>query len=187
MKPTRWHGRVEGAQDCCAHPGCDEPGEFKAPLAPSSFDGPGAWRFLCLDHIREHNARYNYFAGMSPEEISDAQSPMAGWERSTRAFAGAGADPAPAWSDFADPLEAIGGRFGRRRGTAPSRFTKNESRALSVLGLGEDCDLTAVRRRYSALVRRYHPDKNGGDRAHEARLGAVIEAYQSLRKARAFA
>ena len=119
--------------------GCGAPGEFKAPLSPSSFDGPGSWRFLCLDHVREHNARYNFFDGMSAEEITDAQSPLAGWERATRAFAAAGADPAPAWADFADPLEAISGRFGRaRRPDQPSRFAKAEQRALSVLGLCED-------------------------------------------------
>lgn len=189
MKHSRWHGRVEGARAQCAHPGCDSPGEFKAPLSPSSFDGPGAWRFLCLDHVREHNAGYNYFAGMSADEINRAQSPLAGWDRATRAFTGAGADPPPAWSDFTDPLDAIGARFARRLAepAAPSRFSPVERRALSVLGLGDDCDLTAVRRRYSALVRRYHPDRNGGDRAHEKRLGEVIEAYQSLRRAAAFA
>jgi hypothetical protein len=26
-------------------------------------------------------------------------------------------------------------------------------------------------------VRRYHPDRNGGDRSHEARLTEVIDAY----------
>ena len=52
---------------------------------------------------------------------------------------------------------------------------------------GEDADRHSVRQRHSLLVRRYHPDKNGGDRSHEVRLGAVIEAYQLLRKARAFA
>ncbi|MEO6581588.1 MAG: molecular chaperone DnaJ, partial [Sphingomicrobium sp.] len=64
------HGRVEGARDRCAVSGCGEPGEFKAPLEPGNFNGPGSWRFLCLDHVREHNAKYNYFTGMSPEEIS---------------------------------------------------------------------------------------------------------------------
>jgi curved DNA-binding protein CbpA len=68
-----------------------------------------------------------------------------------------------------------------------SRFSKSERPARSVLGLGEDADRHAVRKRYSQLVRRYHPDKNGGDRAHETRLGAVIEAYQLLRRAAAFA
>jgi curved DNA-binding protein CbpA len=68
----------------------------------------------------------------------------------------------------------------------PSRFSRAEKRALSVLGLAEDADLQQLRRRYSGLVRRYHPDKNGGDRTHERRLGEVIEAYQLLRKSPAF-
>lgn len=187
-KQSRMHGRIEGARAQCAVAGCRAPGEFKAPLSPSSFDGPGSWRFLCLDHVREHNARYNFFDGMSAEQISDAQSPLAGWDRATRAFAAAGADPAPAWADFADPLEAISGRFGRARSSEkPSRFARAEQRALSVLGLGEDADRHALRQRYSLLVRRYHPDKNGGDRSHERQLGEVIEAYQLLRKSPAFA
>lgn len=184
----KFHGRVEGARDRCAVPGCKEPGEFKAPLHPGTFDGPGSWRFLCLEHVREHNSKYNFFDGMSPDEISDAQRPYAGWDRATRAFAHSGADPAPSWSDFADPLDAISGRFGKTRQAAnTSRFNRSEQRALSVLGLGETADLKAVRSSYSKLVRRFHPDRNGGDRSHEGRLREVIEAYQTLRKSAAFA
>ncbi len=93
----------------------------------------------------------------------------------------AGSDPPPAWSDFSDPLDAIAGRFGRRRAEPQtSRFTREEQRALSILGLGEDADRHAVRKRYSTLVRRFHPDRNGGDRSQEERLGRVIDAYQLL-------
>src|SRR3954471_11466946 len=186
-KQYRMHGRGEGARAKCAVAGCGEPGEFKAPFQAASFDGPGSWRFLCLEHVREHNAKYNFFEGMSPDEISEAQGPLAGWGRPSRKFAANGADPPPRWSDFSDPLDAISTRFGRMRDGQTSRFGKAERQALSVLGLGEDADRHAVRNRYSQLVRRYHPDRNGGDRSHEARLGAVIEAYQLLRKAAAFA
>jgi curved DNA-binding protein CbpA len=55
------------------------------------------------------------------------------------------------------------------------------------MGLRDDADLHRVRKRYSELVRRYHPDRNGGDRSHERQLGEVIAAYQTLRRARAFA
>lgn len=181
------HGRVEGARAQCAVPGCAAPGEFKAPLQPANFDGPGNWRFLCLDHVREHNAKYNFFEGMTTEEITAVQSPLAGWDRPSHRFAANGADPPPRWGDFTDPLDAIATRFGRARDRASSRFSKDERRALAVLGLGDDADRHSLRRSYSALVRRYHPDKNGGDRSHEVRLGEVIQAYQLLRTAIAFA
>jgi DnaJ-domain-containing protein 1 len=156
-------------------------------LQPANFDGPGSWRFLCLDHVREHNARYNFFEGMSADEITRAQHPLAGWDRASRSFAANGADPPPRWSDFADPLDVISMRFGPVRDAAkPSHFSKPERRALSVLGLGEDADRHQLRQRYSNLVRRYHPDKNGGDRSHERLLGEVIEAYQLLRKSAPF-
>jgi len=188
VRHTKWHGRVEGAAERCSVPGCREPGEFRAPLTPSDFDGPGSWQWLCLEHVREHNARYNFFNGMTPEEIEAAQSSIAGWERATRAFAQAGADQGPAWRDFADPLDAIAARYrpeSRRR--AIDRFTAAERHALGVLELDDDTDLHRVRKRYSELVRRYHPDRNGGDRSHERKLGQVIEAYQTLKGARAFA
>lgn len=122
---------------------------------------------------------------MSSDEIYQAQLPLGGWDRPSRKFAANGADPPPAWSDFTDPLDAISGRFVRDR--QPSRFSETERRALSILGLGEEADRHALRQRYSLLVRRYHPDKNGGDRSHEGRLREVIEAYQLLRKSAAFA
>jgi curved DNA-binding protein CbpA len=58
---------------------------------------------------------------------------------------------------------------------------------LSILGLGEDATLKSVRSQYSKLVRRFHPDRNGGDRSHEKHLGEVIDAYQTLKKAAGFA
>ncbi len=187
-KFEKWKGRIEGAADRCGVPGCTAPGEFRAPLTPGNFDGPGSWHYLCLDHVRAHNARYNYFAGMSPDEISAAQSPIAGWERESRPFASLGANRPPAWSDFADPLDAISARF-RPEARRPlvERFTAGERHALGVMGLQDDIDRHALRKRYSDLVRRFHPDRNGGDRSFERKLGAVIAAYQTLKGSRAFA
>ena len=187
-KASKFHGRIEGAAAHCGVPGCDEAGEFRAPLSPGDFDGPGDYFYLCLDHVRAHNARYNYFAGMTPDEIEAAQSPIAGWERQTRVFATAGGDPGPAWSDFTDPLDAISARFRPGMSRArPDRFTAAERQALGVMALNDEADRMALRRRYSELVRRYHPDRNGGDRGYEAKLSKVIDAYQLLKAARAFA
>ena len=68
-----------------------------------------------------------------------------------------------------------------------ARFPAKERDALVAMGLGPATDRHELRKRYSALVRRYHPDRNGGNRSHEALLQRVVEAYQLLRKAAAFA
>jgi hypothetical protein len=192
-KNGRFHGRIEGREQACAHPGCDQRGEFRAPPAGgprAGFDGPGEWRWLCLDHVREFNDSYNYFQGMSSDEIEAAQTPYGGWERQTRAFANVGSPP-PRWADFVDPLDAIGARFRH----APQQGMRKDGRELSpndrkhlrLLGLSVDADRRALRQRYLDLVRRYHPDKNGGDRSHEKALQAVIEAYTELKSRPAFA
>lgn len=134
---------------------------------------------------------------MSAEQIYEAQRPTAGWDRETRAFAG-GAGQAPRWSDFADPLDAIGARFrqnikdraaaqANERVAAQRGLSVADRSALKALGLGADANRTTIRQAYSRLVRAYHPDRNGGDRTHEKALQEVIAAYTHLRKLAAFA
>lgn len=191
----RFHGRVEANGRQCAQPGCEEPGEFRAPAqegARGHGDGPAPYRWMCLEHVRAFNARYNFFQGMSSDEIYDAQKPYAGWESETRAFATNGADRPPRWADFSDPLDAIGARFRERMRAQQQRqdgrpLSGGDRDALSVLGLSPDADRRALRQRYADLVRRFHPDRNGGDRSYEQRLQEVIAAYQHLRAAPAFA
>ena len=66
-------------------------------------------------------------------------------------------------------------------------MSEDDRKALRVLGLEVDADRRALRQRYLDLVRRYHPDKNGGDRSHEKALQAVIAAYTALKGRPAFA
>ena len=192
-RQTRFHGRVEGHRHC-DQPGCTESGEFRAPPADgrrSGFDGPGNWRWLCLDHVRAFNLGYNYFSGMSTEEIEAAQTPYGGWERETRAFS-ANPSPPPKWADFTDPLDAIGARFRRAAAAEGPRgdgreLSETDRKSLRVMGLGTDTDRRSLRQRYAELLRRYHPDHNGGDRGHEKALQAVIAAYTQLKSRPAFA
>ncbi len=190
--PDRFHGRMRGSVRSCARPGCPERGEFRAPNPYGKLpgpNGPGDYQWLCLDHVREFNAGYDWFAGMTAEEISAAQSPINVWPSETRAFrANGNVDSPPKWADFHDPLDAISARFRGRMedakpATAPNgRLLSGEDRmALKTLGLAPDANPRAIRSAYSRLVRKYHPDKNGGDRTQEKKLQSVIDAYQQLK------
>jgi DnaJ-domain-containing protein 1 len=124
---------------------------------------------------------------MSREEIEQAQMPTAGWTTETRAFAQNGVDSPPKWSDFDDPLDAISARFKAGIIRASNRLPAHEVSALKTLGLDELADRNAIRTSYAELVRKYHPDRNGGDRRFEKKLQNVVDAYQVLRDSPAFA
>ena len=197
MTSTKFHGRYADVDRVCEHPTCREPGEFRAPgYRPSGFDGPGEWRWFCLEHVREFNAGYDWFEGMSAEEILAAQSPAAGWRSESPGFSQrVHVDGVPRWADFDDPLDAISARANGIKSRAQreaqmamsGQFSKEEAQALEIMGLGSNTDKQRLRRRYSELVRRYHPDRNGGDRQYENRLNKVVDAYNLLRKSAAIA
>ncbi|MGB3723449.1 MAG: DnaJ domain-containing protein [Pacificimonas sp.] len=167
----RFHGRVERPDaSLCARPGCPEPGEFRAPVpgAPN-----GTWQYFCLDHVREFNTGYSW-KGPIPK-------PTDRWERATQAFAANGYAGA-----FRDDLGIFNADELTMPTRAAARWSAKERTALSVLDLGTSASAADIRVRYKELVRQYHPDSNGGDRSHEARLQAVLDAYTQLKKASAF-
>jgi curved DNA-binding protein CbpA len=53
--------------------------------------------------------------------------------------------------------------------------------AMDTLHLPHNSTLIEIKARYKELVKRFHPDANGGDRGAEERLKQVIKAYGVLR------
>jgi DnaJ-class molecular chaperone len=49
------------------------------------------------------------------------------------------------------------------------------------LGLDGTATPAEVKARYKLLVKRHHPDANGGDRSLEERLREIIQAYSYLK------
>jgi hypothetical protein len=165
----------------CAHPGCTEPGDYRAPLlkpgsalAPPA--GPPAWQHLCLEHVRAFNAHWNYFDGMDEQAIFEAQTPYPSWDRETRAFAH---NAMAGDVRIDDALGVLRWKQAAARPSAPE-LGQDERRALAKLGLPETATLAEAKAKYRLLARRYHPDTNDGSRAHEARFQALTEAMALL-------
>ena len=79
-------------------------------------------------------------------------------------------------------------RAARRRGVrgkpqpdAAPRYNALALKALMTLELDGSATPTKVKARYKALVKRHHPDANGGDRSSEDKLREIIQAYNYLR------
>jgi hypothetical protein len=149
--------------------------------------------WFCQPHAAEYNRNWNFFAGMSEGEVRRRQQEelFTGGRPTWEMKAGRMSREAAAFSakfrkgeGYRDPYNMFGGNGGRPNPEPDDRkLGKIERNALADLDLDANADGPKIRTRYTELVRRLHPDANGGDRAGESRLQRVIKAYQSLRKA----
>ena len=169
----------------CATNGCAGEGAVRV---PQGRDRLNEHLWLCLEHAREHNEHWDYFSGMSRTEIEAfAEDALTGhrptWPLGKRASHGHAATGHRSFRDFHSVFE---GSTGEAASTSaprpPSRsLTPLQERALDVLNLESDASLHQIKARYKELVKRFHPDTNGGDRGAEERLKRVIQAYGVLR------
>ncbi len=180
----------------CDHAGCRS---AAAARAPKSREMMNEHYWFCAPHAAEYNKSWNYFAGMSDDQVAawreddvktggrpTWQFKAGRFSREAAAFAarfGSGAAGKGAGA-YGDAYNLFGqGGAGPRRATEPARKLGNlESRALAELDLEASADGPAIRARYLDLVKRFHPDSNGGDRSAETKLQRVIKAYKTLQK-----
>jgi len=182
--------RLREELPACQWPKCSAPAAHRAPkgrLRANEY-----WRF-CLDHVREYNNSYNFFAGMSEDAVAQYQKDAITGHRPTwklgslggqRARSGSRADGWAAEDPFTLFGEAAAAGSGHARPTAEGRKILNaQRRALDALGLEADAKRTDIKARFKVLVKRHHPDANGGDRGTEDRLREIIAAYNYLKSA----
>lgn len=171
----------------CDAPGCEAAGSYRAPMGRLR---EGQYFCFCLEHVREYNNSYNYFNGMSDADVARYLKDATTGHRPTWAMGvkrghGAFREDQGKAGDFADPLGLYRQRFHRARPAEKTpRYSAVTMRALNALGLEESASAEEIKTRYKELVKRHHPDANGGDRSCEERLREIIHAYKTLRTAK---
>ena len=169
----------------CGKSDCSGEGSYRV---PKSRDHLEEYLWFCLEHAREHNERWDYFNGMSEADISAFQVDAVTGHRPTWPLGKRGAHTAhdQRFRVFHDAYRLFGRGFkGDEAASDPKRavrpLTPVQERALDVLNLEAGASLHQIKARYKELVKRFHPDTNGGDRGAEERLKRVIQAYGVLR------
>jgi hypothetical protein len=177
-------------QTRCDHPGCTEAGQFRAPQGRLR---EGQFFCFCLDHVREYNASYNYFNGMTAEAVALYQREAIVGHRPTWSMGvnRAGKTFREDGDDTSQPIDPAGIHHARARQAQNRRHASEEAKkprhgiaalkALDEMGLDESADATVIKARYKDWVKRLHPDANGGDRSNEDKLREIIRAYNYLK------
>jgi hypothetical protein len=177
----------------CEWQDCGRPGSYRAPKGRMR---EGQYFHFCLDHVRDYNKSYNYFAGMAPDAIDAYQKASVTGHRPTWRMGVNGAEkgqraerPGGAWSAGMNDMFGVFGGF-RASGAAeeqagePRRPTRQlERKSFAMLDLEGGESRAEIKARYKELVKRLHPDANGGDRSTEDRLREIIQAYNHLKAA----
>ncbi len=170
----RWNdpvGAPAGETRSCEWAGCRDDGLYRAPWSREELQ---RYRWFCLEHVRTYNKSWNYYAGMDDCQVEDDVRRDTVWQR-------------PSWP-LGSPKHGAGFRPGRISDgfgffnddphEAPKRPVTAEERAMETLDLTPPVTIAAVKSRYKKLVKIYHPDANGGDKAAEEKFKDISEAYR---------
>lgn len=183
------HRAAPGGGDVgCEHPGCDLDGNYPAPRSKRDLH---EYRWFCLEHIREYNKSWDFYAGMDTDAIERERREDVIWRRPTWPLGASGKRQGGADQSFQDGFglfEDAGPEAGTANGQSNGHpaLGVEERDAMDILDLSPPLSEDAVRNRYKELVKRLHPDANGGDKQAEERLKLVNHAYTTLKTSLSF-
>jgi DnaJ-domain-containing protein 1 len=158
----------------CKWPGCEEIGEYRAPRSPSALRD---YLWFCLEHVRQYNKQWDYFAGLDAAAIEEIRRRDTVWHRPTWPLGAPPGNGAEREERLRDPFGMFGGAHHEDARAHPC--TPHDE-ALAELGLDHTASRVELKARYKELVKRHHPDANGGCKTSEERLKIINEAYTYL-------
>jgi DnaJ-class molecular chaperone with C-terminal Zn finger domain len=166
----------------CDKENCDEKGEFRAPKSRIMLS---EYYFFCLDHVKEYNKSWDFYKGLSVNQIEISMREDIIWNR-------------PSWPLKGNPykvIEEINNFFneefkefdGDKRDNAyfknkviDEKLTLDENNCLSILDVKLPLTLDKIKKNYKKLVKIFHPDVNGNNKNAEEKFKEINRAYKIL-------
>jgi len=163
---------------------CKNRGEFKAPKSRVNLN---EYYFFCLNHVKEYNKSWDFYKGLSVNQIEKSMREDTIWNR-------------PSWPLKGNPykvIEQINDFFINeipnldiddnnknyfKNKLLDEALTKEENKALNILNLKLPLDLNKIKKNYKKLVKIFHPDVNGNNKKAEEIFKEINESYKLLLK-----
>ena len=164
-------------ENICEWENCKKIGKFKAPLEK---DNSKNYKWLCDEHIKLFNKSWDYFDGMSEEEIIKFLKSDVTWHRPTQKFGSPDNFFNILWNNALNDKFKI---FNENKSTDVNKrkLCKQDKDAFNVMGLEFSADLLTLQKKFKTLVKKFHPDKHSGNKIYEDRLKKITLAYSHLK------
>ena len=155
-----------------------ELGEFKAPVEK---DNSKNFRLLCIEHIKMFNKNWNYFEGMSQDEIETFLKSDLTWHRPTQKFGSSDNFFNVLWNNALNDKFKIFETSKTIYNGKNRRLDEKDKDAFRIMGLEFNSDWTTVQKKFKTLVKKFHPDKHSGNKQYEDKLKKITLAYSHLK------
>ena len=165
-------------ENICEWDNCSESGRFKAPLEK---DNSKKYRWLCEDHIKLFNKNWNYFDGMNQSEIEDFLKSDLTWHRPTQKFSSSDNFFNILWNN------ALNGKFSFFKYEKiintfnGKKLNEKDKDAFKIMELELSADWPTIQKKFKTLVKKFHPDRNAGNKEFENKLKKITLAYSHLK------
>ena len=168
----------------CDHEACENKGDYKAPKSRSNLNN---YYFFCLKHVTEYNKSWDFYKGLSVDQIELSMRKDTVWDRPSWPLKG---NPSKIMDQLKEFLINDYSLFEKekeiqdflRNKLVNENITNEEHKSLKILELKMPISVDEIKKRYKKLVKIFHPDVNVDNKNAERKFKEITEAYKILLK-----
>jgi len=167
----------------CDSPKCHEKGEYRAPKSRVMLN---EYFYFCLDHIKEYNKSWDFYKGMSVEQIENSMRNDTFWDRPSWPLKNSFKNIFDEFNEYVEDFvknddDKINDTYFKNK-LFDENLTIEEAKALKELDLKMPISLEKIKKNYKKLVKIFHPDVNGNNKDAEEKFKQINESYKLLLK-----
>ena len=165
-------------ENICEWKNCNKKGEFRAPIEK---DNSKKYKWLCEEHIKLFNKSWNYFEGMNQNEIENFLKSDLTWHRPTQKFDSSDNFFNILWNNALDDKFTFYKKDKNFNNLKNKKLSEKDKDAFIIMGLEFSADWPIVQKKFKMLVKKFHPDRNSGNKLFEDKLKKITLAYSHLK------
>ena len=167
----------------CDSPKCKEKGEYRAPKSRVMLN---EYFYFCLNHIKQYNKSWDFYKGMSVEQIENSMRSDTFWDRPSWPLKNSFKNIFDEFNEYVDDFvknddDKINDTYFKNK-LLDESLTIEEAKALKELDLKMPISLEKIKKNYKKLVKIFHPDVNGNNKDTEEKFKQINESYKLLLK-----
>jgi len=167
----------------CDSDKCNEKGEYRAPKSRIMLN---EYFYFCLKHIKVYNKSWDFYKGMSVDQIESSMRNDTVWDRPSWPLKGNYKNVFDEFNRYTDDFiknedDKVNDNYFKNK-LLNETLNIEDTKALNDLDLEMPISLHKIKKNYKKLVKIFHPDVNGNNKNAEEKFKQINESYKLLLK-----